>query len=363
MRILWGPEHNGLHMDPARPGAYEWWYFDALSDDGRWAVVAIYFLGTPMSPYYKATVDGANPLPRHWCGIFFSLHENTASPGLPPAWVERAYIYNLYRDEIFGEQGTVSLHDGTGIQPLNRENSSSWRLTTREAGLWHGMVCAEGTFTQIGEPLCLNPVGNEQELHTWVCVAPLCRVEMKVTLINGKEVSFHGHGYHDHNFGQLPWDNLTLWYWGQAEVGRHKAIYYVTDFADATPQECVLLLLDREDREPPQLYYNLHHARSSDPVRNGYGLHYERSLSLAALPDAQPGKTGSSFPTLRVQYLQGGGDFSNGPFYRRAPVTLEAILPEGTVSGTGIGEVFRPSRLCHPLWSWLMWTRIRRRSL
>ena len=58
MRILFGPQHDALHVDPAHPGAYEWWYFDAVSDDGRWALVTIFFLGSPMSPYYKAVATG-----------------------------------------------------------------------------------------------------------------------------------------------------------------------------------------------------------------------------------------------------------------------------------------------------------------
>jgi hypothetical protein len=34
------------------PGSYEWWYFDAVTDDERYSIVAIWFSGFPFSPYY-----------------------------------------------------------------------------------------------------------------------------------------------------------------------------------------------------------------------------------------------------------------------------------------------------------------------
>ena len=36
------------------PGGYAWWYLDALSDDGRYGLTAIAFLGSVFSPYYSA---------------------------------------------------------------------------------------------------------------------------------------------------------------------------------------------------------------------------------------------------------------------------------------------------------------------
>ena len=96
MQTLFGPEHDVCHIEPGEPGSYEWWYFDAISDDGRWAIVSIYFLGSPMSTYYKAVVDGRRLKPSDWCGVFFSLHEKVSGK-----WRERAYIYNIYANGQF----------------------------------------------------------------------------------------------------------------------------------------------------------------------------------------------------------------------------------------------------------------------
>ena len=103
MRILFGSEHDARQIDPDLPGAYEWWYFDAVSDDGNFVFVAIFFLGTPMSPYYKATANGQKPFPKDWCGVFVSLHEKKGG-----RWTERAYGYNLYRGGTFPKRFLLS---------------------------------------------------------------------------------------------------------------------------------------------------------------------------------------------------------------------------------------------------------------
>ncbi|KXK54869.1 MAG: Acyclic carotenoid 1,2-hydratase [Chlorobi bacterium OLB7] len=77
MTIL--PESEDHFHQLSQTGAYEWSYFDGLSDDGEWGFVAIWFRGVPMSPWYSAAADRAlrrgealDPL-RH-CAFNFSLY-------------------------------------------------------------------------------------------------------------------------------------------------------------------------------------------------------------------------------------------------------------------------------------------------
>jgi carotenoid 1,2-hydratase len=46
---------------PVEPGAYLWWYVDAVSDDGRYGLTVIAFVGSVFSPYYRL---GAAARPR-----------------------------------------------------------------------------------------------------------------------------------------------------------------------------------------------------------------------------------------------------------------------------------------------------------
>lgn len=49
------------HLDenpfPNKPsGGYEWWYFDALSEDRNWFFVIIFYQGNPFSPEYIRSI-------------------------------------------------------------------------------------------------------------------------------------------------------------------------------------------------------------------------------------------------------------------------------------------------------------------
>jgi hypothetical protein len=233
VRILFGPAHDALHVDPAAPGVYEWWYFDALSDDGRFVLVAIFFLGTPMSPYYKAVARGKTmPDARNWCGVFVSVHERVA----PECWRERAYAYNVY---AAGGAFSPTLPEVTvgGSRIAGEETAPgwNWQVAVDEPGLWTGRTKKDLTFTAPGAGFldAVAPLGAAADAaaHTWVCVAPVCRAEGTVTLPSGKVINFRGSGYHDHNFGRLPFDDTDLWYWGRAPLacddGRERtAVFY-----------------------------------------------------------------------------------------------------------------------------------------
>ena len=76
MRLVLDPAEDAAHGEWLRtkPGAYEWWYFDALSDDGEWALTCIWFLGNPFSPYYRLSAQGKNADPFAHNALFFALY-------------------------------------------------------------------------------------------------------------------------------------------------------------------------------------------------------------------------------------------------------------------------------------------------
>ncbi len=56
---------------PVGPGGYAWWYVDAFSDDGRFGLTIIAFVGSVFSPYYawRGRRD-----PEHHCAINVALY-------------------------------------------------------------------------------------------------------------------------------------------------------------------------------------------------------------------------------------------------------------------------------------------------
>jgi len=367
LRILFGPDHDHPQVSPDRPGAYEWWYFDALSDDGRFALVVILFLGAPMSPYYKAVATGKPSSPLDWCGAFVSLHENRGE-----RWRERAYAYNLYGGDEFG--ATTQTVGGTRIV---RENGADgvalWRVTADEPGLWRGRTQAQMTFALPGPPLQLPAMGADDDAaHTWVCVAPVCRAEGTVTLASGETIPFLGNGYHDHNFGVLPYADAAYWQWGRVPLrrtgetapSRTTVYYHIAPPAPAgndvlaPPPQTTLLVFDALGQ--PLTARTVSAVLPPGDVGGSYGMRYERTLLV--------GDAGQGEPTLTATACDRAGVFSNGPFYARFPIHAELaeVAEPGGVTpavwrGDGVGEAFRPGRLLGPVASRAMWSRIRRR--
>lgn len=361
MRILFGPAHDALHVDPAAPGAYEWWYFDALSDNGRFAVVAIFFLGSPMSPYYKAVATNKAANARDFCGVFVSVHERVAHE----CWRERAYAYNLYRNGAFSSARPEAAVGGSAVTSEAAAGGSwRWQVHVDEPGLWTGRARLDLTFVTAAPP-DLSPMGDDSADHTWVCVAPVCRAEGTLAPPSGQKVAFSGSGYHDHNFGRLPFTDTGSWYWGRAPLvcddGKMRTGVFYALRGHGGAEQITLLTFDEHGGALAGTAAPVAAAAPAltRPVRSAYGLRHATVLN-SAVTTATP---------LRLQAVlhPERGAFSEGPFYRRLPLTLEARAEQNnerlwTGTGEGIGEVFRPAGLCGPVASRAMWSRIRRRN-
>lgn len=177
--------------DDGRPGAYEWWYFDMLLDDGS-AVVIIFHdkdaaaPDLPMKPYVQIGVtlpdgeylhrnlvpeEGEASFSTEGCDIRIGPHSLTG---------------DLKRYEI-----EVSPVNGLGAKLVLASMSSSWRPGTGYIGF--------------GE--------NDKDYFTWLCGVPRGRVHGQLT-VKGETRDISGFGYHDHQWGNVPplmiWNH---WFW------------------------------------------------------------------------------------------------------------------------------------------------------
>jgi hypothetical protein len=102
--------------------------------------------------------------------------------------------------------------------------------------------------------------------------------------------------------------------------------------------------------------------------RYAYGLQYSPELQIKS-------ETDNAVLTMTARLALRPTFFADGPFYHRFAqhfsVCKTSRTPQYsetdwyaplTSQANGIGEVFRPARLCGPIASRAMWTRIRRRS-
>ncbi|MDC7219459.1 MAG: lipocalin-like domain-containing protein [Spirochaetales bacterium] len=178
--------------DDSRPGAYEWWYFDMILDDGT-AVVVIFHdkdAATPdvaMSPYVQFEVT--LPSGEHFhedvkVGVedaFFSTETCEIRLGEVASLTGDLKTYEIEIDTV----------NGIGAHLVLESMSSSWRPGSGYMGF--------------GE--------DDVDYFTWLCAVPRGRVSGDLT-VKGETREVSGFGYHDHQWGTVPplmvWNH---WFW------------------------------------------------------------------------------------------------------------------------------------------------------
>ncbi|MDP3274009.1 MAG: hypothetical protein Q8Q09_02360 [Deltaproteobacteria bacterium] len=211
---------ESLVIDPTRSGAYQWWYFDATSDDGEHSLVIIVFVGSVFSPwYFGRTLRGEGPLPREHCAVNIALSRK--GHPLASRWVFSEYA---------GFEG--SLRDGLviGGNTLRKEPSGEYVLRLDDISPLFSLssvVRGEVRFAPVGpsalvdgEPYTLDQEGR----HRWLPVAPRCRVR---AVFSAPSLVFEGEGYHDVNHGDEPLGAAFVrWHWARSHEPTQTRIRY-----------------------------------------------------------------------------------------------------------------------------------------
>jgi len=331
MRLVLNAAEDAAHEKWLREtqGAYEWWYFDARSDCGTWAIACIWFLGNPFSPYYRLAALGkmADPLAHN--ALFFALYRHGKL---------HAYHFTRFPRE---EVETVSVLPGT-----LRLGPNSLALAQGNCHLSIADENANGRWLETSlwfdwPTLTTQAMGPDTARQTdfWLPAAPSCRVSGKIALRGAQnreaeEISFQGQGYHDHNWGRLPFDaRWRDWYWARAALTGDRAVivYHVRARGAAKAVSHLLLF------EAGRLIFHDQNAQVwlSHRAVNGFGMVYATRLT-------------ANSGAFHVRFDL-GTRLDSAPFYLRvlcnAAVTSEGVME----AGQGTGEYFRPQML-----SWLL---------
>lgn len=179
--------------DDDRPGYTEWWYFDALMDDGTSVVV---HFNTKTSG--KALVKNG-PSPAVVISIMPPSGEEYTDTLLYPA--SEASFSKEKCDVKFGPHRICGdLKDYTiQVEPVNgigcdlklHNERKSWRPETGHLSF-----------------------GSNDKYFTWLFVVPKGEISGTITY-GGKTVTVHGSGYHDHQWGTMNPANFNNWLWGR----------------------------------------------------------------------------------------------------------------------------------------------------
>ena len=177
--------------------SYEWWYFDALLEDGTVVVAWVGHHWPPGAPGWRYVLDITPP------GEKTIIKYQEAER---PDYADRTRADIKLGKHLF--QGNLETYrivvdpesmDGFGIDLTLTRRTPSYRP-------------AIGHF------------GDAEKYLAWLVAVP----EGKVTgslIMNNKARPVTGSGYHDHNWGNItPNKLISNWWWGRASVGPYTVV-------------------------------------------------------------------------------------------------------------------------------------------
>ena len=336
-----------LRLDPDRffnrttPGAHEWWYFDALSDDGRDALVCVWYAGLPFDPSYgvatlrhlRNPAKHSQPRALDHSAIGFSWYRD----GKP-----LAYALNAHKADQFASQA-----DPFAIKVATsrvERDGTGYLLTVDTPSVEGRPIRAEFRFhpADLTEPL-ERDLGTPDAPHDWILAAADCRVEGKAS-VGDAQMNFQGRGYHDHNAGA---EDLSVamrsWEWGRVHAGPLTNFYYRSE--PRRGQSQALWIVCRDGR--PELVRDQAEVVPEDVSRTVFGIRPAGSFRMA--------DRGVSL-VRKTRHLVDGG-----PFYLRWIADFDVDDISGNVASgvAGVAELL-DTRNLHKLWfNWMIPYRLK----
>ncbi len=357
-------------LDPDRffdfqsPGAQEWWYFDAIADDGRDALVIVFYAALPFDPSYGVSAlkhlrdprrfPAPNALDHCAIGVHWYRLEGSTVRRLAfgnPGPLAQAYALNSFRRDAF-TYSAKPFQVEIGRNRLERD-SEGYRIFIETPDVSGCTIRADLRMRPApkSSPFEID-LGTAHSPHHWILAAADGRFEGTLSIegSGGGTLQFHGRGYHDHNAGA---EELSVamkrWEWGRFHFEETTEVYYLSQPQQGVERSLWLTCQDGHPEVVREAIQTLG-GRSS---RNLFGLAYQPDLTLH-----QDGEA------IRLN-RQTTASLDTGPFYQRWLSTFHGLneLKDGSRStGIGISEVLDTGKLNHPLFNWMIPFRLKRQK-
>ena len=340
------------------PGSYEWWYFDAMSADKKWAIVIIFYEGNPFSPaYIKAQLE--NNKTKRLEGDTVNTAANASSfPAISVSIynTQKAEYYSFLEyapDRLNSQNEPFSISLGSNIFErrvldekieyeiiLNQMLDSRYQLRGRIKFVHEPDNMQKSTDFN---SLLKKPEPTHYQ-HAWNLIQPRAGVIGNLVLDGRTDmynIALNGLGYHDHNVGFEPLkDSFKDWYWGRVHFIDYTLVYYLMNTKDGVEKKAWLFPVEAES---PKL--NIREIELSDMAANRHGLQAFRRITMKG-----PGVT---CEVLTDQIID------DGPFYQR--YFSEVTLKTGQTKRTqrGMSEYIIPERIYDRKYWWMINMRLR----
>lgn len=288
---------DDVRHPPSNPSAYEWWYFDALSDDASEAVVVIFLDNFIFSPHYNRQAQNSQLSSRKTPAAKSPESEDVGSRSqnqpLVPA-VAFVYYRNgkpVYRainelppENFFADESVP--HAEIGESNFKFESApygSGYSLSIKANLPRRRRLEARLEWLSLESDL-LPANGNEfqaTDAHRWNLVAPRSDVTGSIKVFDSRDKildvrHFRGTGYHDHNLDSrwLP-ATVNCWQWGRAHFPEETAIFYrYCELNCQTPLTKLLLVKNNELQIFDALY------EESKKSLSVFGLRFPKRITL-----------------------------------------------------------------------------------
>lgn len=324
--------------------SYEWWYFDALSDDGSESVVIIFLDNFIFSPRYNTVA---------------SKHDSSAETRKSPAI---AFVYYRHGKPVYRAINEFSADDFKASSEKPECRIGDNHLTFKSAPYGSGYLISinanlssnrriEALFEWVVIESDFVPASESigDASHYWNLVAPRTDVSGRISVFDraNKEIDvrhFRGTGYHDHNIDNrwLP-ETVKDWHWGRVHFADATAVFYrYCETNEAAPTTKLLVVRNGELRERDCLY------EETEFSRDKFGIRYPKRLRFETEDNLK----------LRVNHLQ---IIDSSFFYLRFLSEMTLSLRDGKPrKKTGITEYLAPKMLRYRWLDWLINMRIGR---
>ncbi|KAJ3551129.1 hypothetical protein NM688_g4909 [Phlebia brevispora] len=213
-------------ISPLNDTVFDWWYWDAVSDDLNASAVLTVFTAEPSGLWAGIPVTGSAT----WFGGMFTFPNGTPWEVFLPA--NKLTVITV-------DDGSSGLFDGINAAWVGLPDMSTYVLTVDEpdAGI-------QGTFTLRSTAPAHLPCSADVDVSGqsfaispdfgWANAVPDADSLVNFTL-GGTKLQFSGPGYHDKNWGCKP-TNVTVksWYWGHARVGPYSIVWFTVIAPDGS---------------------------------------------------------------------------------------------------------------------------------
>ncbi|HLR26735.1 MAG TPA: hypothetical protein VK112_12785 [Fodinibius sp.] len=314
MHIFSDPAKD-LRPGEQKSGGYEWWYFDAISDDGKYSLVVIFYRGNPFSNRYIQAIQeqSGQAVPSKFPAVSISLYEE----GEPVYYSFTEFLEAQTHFDDTSPSVRIGRHTAEATIESDR---LQYRLNLDEELPSGDRLKARLCFESDRQPISFEAQCSQSAArHQWNLVQQRARVDgeirLKVKEEKERTVNFDGTGYHDHNRGSEPLRSaFEDWYWGRLHFDKATLVYYIMNKQKG--REYRAWLLDQ---------YGTIIKRFDQAVLD------DRGFSIFGLYSAHKLQFSSEPFQIQVQQSQKVDD---GPFYCR-------FLSEGYLYNSNTGRTQR----------------------